>query len=51
MLIMLLAPLAKLVQLQAIFERFFIFAGKIINPLALGAFQLDKIVLGHIVNY
>jgi hypothetical protein len=31
----LLAPLTKLIQLQAVFQRFFIFAGKIINPLAL----------------
>ncbi len=47
MLDVLLAPLANLIQLNPIFERLFIFAGKIIHPLALGALQLDKIVLGH----
>jgi hypothetical protein len=44
---MLLAPLAEFLKLQPGLQGLFILLGKIIDPFALGAFELDHVVLGH----
>jgi hypothetical protein len=41
------AILAMFLHFQALFQDFLILPGKIIDGLALGALQLDHVVLGH----
>lgn len=47
---MLPAPLAEFIEFQPVLERLLIFRGVIIYLFAHGAFELDKIVLGHTLN-
>jgi hypothetical protein len=47
MLSMLLAVLAMLFKLQALLQDLLVLPGKIVDRLALGAFQLDHVVLRH----
>ena len=44
------ASLTELLELQPRFDRLFILRGIIIDLFALGAFQFNKIVLGHTLN-
>src|SRR6187397_278308 len=43
----LLAPLAVLLHLKTGLELLLVLLGVIVHPLALGALQLDEVVLGH----
>lgn len=41
------APLTVLFELQSILERLFILTRKVIDAMAVGAFEFDEVVLGH----
>ena len=43
------AKLTELFKLQAFFKNFLVLLRVVVHPLALGAFELDHVILGHIV--